>query len=133
MENKKELYSDYWEIYQGEYWKREYDIQLKDGTVVENCYPNGGEFNSISDLHDQQSFNEGNILKIRFSHKPRFGINEEVSSIPQYIYLDKKLDLLDKKITLMEKESVQNSEDTYQDNIKLKIKAFWKNGKLRYK
>lgn len=119
-------YSDNWQPYIGDYDKFEYDILLKDGTIVENCYPNGGEFNSISDLHDQQSFNEANILEIRFSHNPRFGINEEVSSIPQYEYLDKK-------ITLMEKESVQNSEDTCQDNIKLKVKSFWKNGKLRYK
>ena len=88
MENKKELYSDNWEAYQGEYWKREYDIKLKDGTIVENCYPNGGKFNSISDEHNQQDFDEKDVVEIRFSHRPRYGINGKVSSIPQYEWLD---------------------------------------------
>jgi hypothetical protein len=82
-------YSDNWQPYINDYDKFEYDVKLKDGTIVENCYPNGGKFNSISDLHNEQSFDETEVLEIRFSEKPRFGINENVSNVPQYEYLDR--------------------------------------------
>lgn len=81
-------YSDYWQPYIGDYDKFEYDVKLKDGTIVENCYPNGGKFNSISDLHEGQCFDEIEVSEIRFSEKPRYGINEEVSERNQYEYLD---------------------------------------------
>lgn len=84
-------YSDEWQPYIGDYNKHEYDIKLHDGTIVENCYPNGGNFNSISDEHDQQSFDESLVAEIRFSQSPRFGINDGVSSIPQYEWLDKQI------------------------------------------
>ena len=82
-------YSDNWQPYINDYDKFEYDVKLKDGTIIENCYPNGGKFNSISDLHSEQSFDESEVLEIRFSENPRFGINENVSAIPQYEYLDR--------------------------------------------
>jgi hypothetical protein len=81
-------YSDEWQPYINDYDKFEYDIKLKDGTVVENCYPNGGIFNSISDLHDGWVFEEIEVAEIRFSENPRYGINGEVSSRNQYEYLD---------------------------------------------
>jgi uncharacterized protein YecA (UPF0149 family) len=43
---------------------------------------------ATSDLHDGQFFDELDVSEIRFSQKPRYGINEEVSSVPQYEYLD---------------------------------------------
>jgi hypothetical protein len=81
-------YSDEWQPYINDYDKFEYDVKLKDGTIVENCYPNGGNFNSVSDLHNDQSFDESEVSEIRFSQKPRYGINEEVSLAPQYEHLD---------------------------------------------
>lgn len=81
-------YSDEWQPYINDYDKFEYDVKLKDGTIVENCYPNGGKFNSISDLHDGLCFEDTEVLEIRFSEKPRYGINGEVSKYPQYEYLD---------------------------------------------
>ena len=81
-------YSDEWQPYIGDYDKFEYDVKLKDGTVVENCYPNGGKFNSISDKHDGECFDESDVAEIRFSENPRFGINEDVSKYPQYDWID---------------------------------------------
>jgi hypothetical protein len=81
-------YSDEWQPYINDYDKFEYDIKLKDGTIVENCYPNGGMFNSVSDLHDGRGFWENEVSEIRFSENPRFGINDCVSSRNQYKYLD---------------------------------------------
>jgi hypothetical protein len=46
MENNSN-YSDNWQPYINDYDKFEYDVKLNDGTIVENCYPNGGKFNSI--------------------------------------------------------------------------------------
>lgn len=83
-------YSDEWQPYLGDYDKFEYDIKLKDGTIVENCYPNGGSFNSISDEHNGQRFTEGLVEEIRFSAKPRYGLNSKVSSVPQYEWWDER-------------------------------------------
>lgn len=81
-------YSDTFQPYIGDYDKFEYDIKLADGTIVENCYPNAGKFNSISDLHDGQKFEEKLVVEIRFSQRPRFMLNDEVSEAkpdPEYI------------------------------------------------
>ena len=67
----------------GDYDKFEYDIRLKSGEVVENCYPNAGVFNSISDVYDGEGFSEDLVEEIRFSKRPRFGINDNVSSVSQ--------------------------------------------------
>jgi hypothetical protein len=91
MENTMN-YSDEWQPYLGNYDKFEYDIKLKDGTVVENCYPNAGKFNSVSDEHDGQFFNEELVSEIRFSNTPRYGLNSRVSNIPQYEWLDKRME-----------------------------------------
>jgi hypothetical protein len=74
MKENTNNYSDEWQPYTGDYDKFEYDIKLEDGTIVENCYPNGGKFNSISDEHDAQSFDESLIKEIRFSQSPRYGL-----------------------------------------------------------
>ncbi|HNG68562.1 MAG TPA: SEC-C metal-binding domain-containing protein [Saprospiraceae bacterium] len=81
-------YSDNWQPYIGDYDKFEYDIKLKDGTIVENCYPNAGKFNSISEQHDQQQFEEDQVLEIRFSNKPRYLIGNPFSSkVPDEEYV----------------------------------------------
>jgi len=90
-------YSDNWQPYIGDYDKFEYDIKLKDGTIVENCYPNARMFGSISDNHDQQQFDENEVVEIRFSQKPRFAINSGVSEVPQYEWLDKQIELRKQK------------------------------------
>lgn len=77
-------YSDEWQPYIGDYDKYEYDVKLHDGTIVENCYPNARKFNSISDEHDGQSFSEHAVSEIRFSHNPRYRINDGVSEISQH-------------------------------------------------
>lgn len=85
-------YSDEWQPYKGDYDKFEYDIKLKDGTVVENCYPNAGKFNSISDTHKGKDFSEELVSEIRFSNAPRYGLNSRVSKIPQYEWLDNRIE-----------------------------------------
>lgn len=81
-------YSDNWQPYIGDYDKFEYDVKLEDGTIVENCYPNARKFNSISDLHDSQSFEESRVVEIRFSQSPRYGMNGKVSNAPQYEWME---------------------------------------------
>lgn len=83
-------YSDEWQPYIGDYDKFEYDVKLKDGTIVENCYPNAGKFNSVSDEHNQMQFDEADVSFIRFSEKPRFALNSNVSERPQFEWLDAK-------------------------------------------
>jgi len=81
-------YSDNWQPYTGEYDKFEYDIKLKDGTIVENCYPSAGKFISISPQHDQQSFADTLVEEIRFSEKPRYLIDNPFSehkADPEYV------------------------------------------------
>lgn len=110
-------YSDEWQPYIGDY--DEYDIKLKDGTVVENCYPNGGKFNPISDLHDNQSFDGSQVAEIRFSENPRFGINEGVSNRPQYKWLNRedgrvKAGEFDKNNTYLITDEIHRIPDYYE-------------------
>lgn len=91
MKENSYNYSDSWQPYIGDYDKFEYDIKLKDGTIVENCYPNAGEFNSISKEHDGESFNESEIEEIRFSQEPIYCINDGVSEVDQDYYYNKML------------------------------------------
>lgn len=35
-----------WKKYTGEYEKIFYDIKLKSGKIIENCYPNAGTFHT---------------------------------------------------------------------------------------
>ena len=76
-------YSDHWQPYIKDYDKFEYDIMLSDERIVENCYPNAGEFNSLSSIYDGQRFHEDLVVGIRFSNNPKLWLNEGVSSIIQ--------------------------------------------------
>jgi len=76
-------YSDNWQPYIGDYDKFEYDIKLKDGRIIENCYPNAGLFNSIAPKYDGQAFAEELVEEIRFSQTPRYCINDGVSNVSQ--------------------------------------------------
>jgi hypothetical protein len=73
-------YSDNWQPYINDYDKFEYDIKLKNGVIIENCYPNAGKFNSISDEHNGQKFNSDLVSEIRFSQRPRLMLNSKVST-----------------------------------------------------
>ena len=71
-------YSDEWQAYVGDYDKFEYDIKLIDGTIIENCYPNGGCFNSIvNDCKVQESL----VFQIRFSQNPVWRIGNKFSNV----------------------------------------------------
>ena len=74
-------YSDDWQPYIGDYDKFEYDIKLSEGIIIENCYPNDGQFHSYHPEYDNQSFDENQVVEIRFSQNPVIGINDEVSNI----------------------------------------------------
>lgn len=74
-------YSDEWQPYINDYDKYEYDIKLQDGTVIENCYPNGGLFNSHSDVNSGEDFNETEVAEIRFSQNPKLRLNHNVSNV----------------------------------------------------
>ena len=69
-------YSDSWQPYLGDYDKFEYDIKLKSGEYIMNCYPNGGLFN-VLDSND--AYEENNIAEIRFSQEPKTWLNMAVS------------------------------------------------------
>ncbi len=70
-------YSDNWQPYIGDYDKYEYDIQLKDCTIITNCYPNAGHFQS---MYTHEQTHEDNVKLIRFSAEPRTWLNQSVSS-----------------------------------------------------
>jgi hypothetical protein len=72
-------YSIEWQPYKGDYDKFEYDIKLKDGTVVTNCYPNADKFHSISKEFNGKTFHADTIAEIRFTpeDKQKFGINPD--------------------------------------------------------
>jgi hypothetical protein len=36
-----------WKKYEGDYEKEGYDIMLKDGTIIENCWPNARTFHAL--------------------------------------------------------------------------------------
>lgn len=76
-------YSDEWQPYINDYDKFEYDVKLFDGRVIENCYPNAREFNSISVEYDAIGFHESLVTEIRFSNNPKMWLNKNVSSIIQ--------------------------------------------------
>lgn len=80
MKENTHDYSYEWKPYIG-YDKFEYDIKLKSGKIITNCYPNTGIFNSYSDEHYGFSFKEEEIEEIKFSDLARLGINEGDSKI----------------------------------------------------
>lgn len=145
MIKENELYSDNWESYQGGYWKREYDIKLHDGTIIENCYPNGGKFNSISDEHDQLDFDESFVSEIRFSQRPRYFLNDDVSEAkpdPEYLkriekgkyaqqqepihYVNPYKDLTQTRIISSQGKTSEEIQETRHNNIVESIKNHMK-------
>ena len=56
--------------------------------MVENCYPNAGEFNSISDKHNNQSFKEE---LIKWLEEYRMNL---MSLMGQDYYVTGKLDVI---------------------------------------
>lgn len=108
-------YSDNWQPYIGDYDKFEYDIKLNNGTIVENCYPNGGKFNSISDEHDGLDFDESLVSEIRFSQRPRFMINDDVSSAEPDIEYLKRMD--EKKNSLKEDNYISNTIQNFRNEL----------------
>lgn len=70
-------YSDNWQPYINDYDKFEYDVKMKGGTIVENCYPNDGWFNSQHGI----KVHESQVAEIRFSQKPKMYINDFVSKV----------------------------------------------------
>ena len=63
-------YSKEWQPYKMDYDKFEYDIKLKDGMIIQNCYPNAGWFNSIDPKYKNGAsgkFSEKDVAEIRFT------------------------------------------------------------------
>lgn len=58
-----------WIDFDGQYEKHECDIMLKDGTIIEYCWPNGGSFNKIKRKNNEEKIkiNADEVLKIRYS------------------------------------------------------------------
>jgi hypothetical protein len=81
-------YSDTFQPYNGGYNKYEYDIKLKSGKVILNCYPNSGIFHSVGVLSDDLIVKEEKVQEIRFSNEPILCINDGVSNISQEYYID---------------------------------------------
>lgn len=69
-------YSDEWQPYKNDYDKFEYDIKLFDGEVIENCYPNGGNF---TPLETNDHYDGRDVKEIRFSNNPKSYLNMQVS------------------------------------------------------
>lgn len=68
-------YSDNWQTYINDYDKFEYDVKTKNGGIFENVYPNNGWFSTDYGVKVHESI----IAEIRFSQKPKMGINDFVS------------------------------------------------------
>lgn len=66
-------YSYEWQPYKMDYDKFEYDIKLKDGRIIEGCYPNAGKF---APLDEETDYPENEIAEIRFTHNPKWGISK---------------------------------------------------------
>lgn len=86
-------YSDNWQPYIGDYDKFEYDVKLKSGEVIENCYPNGGYFNQMDSPSDI-SINENEVAEIRFSNTPISFLDNEFS---QFKISDELVEQLEKR------------------------------------
>lgn len=86
-------YSDEWQLYKGDYDKFEYDIKLSDDKIIENCYPNGGDF---TPLESNDHYNGKSVKEIRFSNNPKSYLNISVSKICEEHY--KKQDKMKKDI-----------------------------------
>lgn len=79
-------YSTEWEFYRPEdgYDKLEYDVKLKDDTIVTNCYPNGGFFIPLGKNAKKSSLGHGgypaeDVVQIRITpyENQYLGINED--------------------------------------------------------
>lgn len=53
-----------WTDFDGHYEKHECDIMLKNGTIIHNCWPNGGEFNELE--AGKRVFKNDEISKLRY-------------------------------------------------------------------
>jgi hypothetical protein len=78
-----------WQPYT-EYEKQEYDIKLKDGRVVFNCYPNAGKFHSHCHKYNGQVFEESEVAEIRLSHIPIWNINGKYAQVVDFSQFDKE-------------------------------------------
>lgn len=59
-----------WHLYDFDYEKLEYDIQLQDGTIITNCYPNAGKFMCLAKGKlNNKSWSEKEVYMIRITPK----------------------------------------------------------------
>lgn len=70
-------YNDKWTDYDHSYGydKQEYDIELKNGKCIFNCYPNAGVFTSYNE-NTRGEYKESDVSKIRLSKDEMLWINE---------------------------------------------------------
>lgn len=60
-------HSNEWQEWTGQYDKRMYDVMLPDGTIIEQCWPNAGEFHATDGIDGKKYNVEG--MSIRVSKK----------------------------------------------------------------
>lgn len=70
-------YSDNWQPYIGDYDKFEYEVRHKDGTILDNCYPNAGMFQKFG---TNEFIDEKDVVEIRFSQSPQTYLNYDYSA-----------------------------------------------------
>lgn len=80
-------YSTEWQPYLNDYDKFEYDVKLKDGTIITNCYPNAGFFNGFGKGQNNKKADSPEVAEIRITPKENqiLGIN------PDYLYINSKI------------------------------------------
>ncbi len=54
-----------WKPYGGRYEKVWYDIELEDGDIIYNCYPNAGTFHTC----DQRMFTDDKVKRCRITSR----------------------------------------------------------------
>jgi len=55
---------DKWVDFNGRYEKHECDIMLKDGTIIEYCWPNSGSFSQVA--NKKVNIPISDVMKIRY-------------------------------------------------------------------
>lgn len=64
----KAAFSQEWQPFSGDYEKKVQDIKLKDGSVIEMCYPNSGVFMCLSN-NSQKDIPVKDVAFVRLAHK----------------------------------------------------------------
>ncbi len=114
-------YSDEWQPYKGDYDKFEYDVKLKNGKILENCYPNADKFNVLS---TNINVDGSDVKEIRFSNNPKSYLNIHVSEKSKNMETKEKFDIevIPSEQTPKIETTIKNPKEWAENNKEL-IKA----------